>query len=1147
LIGDRDDPVEAVHGLACPDDSDDSMPGLITVGPSEARKLVRTLPSDSASMPAKRRALGQDSNIPHVAKESIPSVRSACEATSSACSVLAVGGIALELGAGCARLTRCLIDAGFAATGVDWKRNKSKPEGPCALVDLTKVEGRDLILQVINQKRVVFVHAAPPCGTASRCRERPLPPELVRKGCPQPRPLRSESLPEGLPHLHDHEQIRVDSANRFYESVALILERCHSLKIRWSCENPFRSLMWKSKWFSRLLALPGVFFTGFRACMHGGERDKKTAFAHNIEAFKELEAECSKDHEHKPWSAVKTSDRWRFDTELEAEYPLLLCQRMVQKLVKDLQNSGFEITTPVFCIDSEPSLASTPSSSPSAAAAAGRQARGAKGPRMVPEFADLRKVIVAEAEASMFDEGFVCRTDVTMGSVILQKGHKLIRKHNKMDEIGCIRCHMFWAVPWEPVGFLKRAQQIGHPVDNQTSLDPSVYQNVFDTLTSSAADTVRFRKQQLMKYEAIAASLADEEMKLHKAMDPDIERIMAKKKLLLFKRMAKDVGSKDKNLMLRLVSGFQITGELDFTGELEEVPMDKVKKRVDKYDLLRTSRWTRSVALSSMKSSGDQRVDEEVYSKTLEEVAEGAVRGPFHSVSEVSTFLGSDLWIASRRFGVVQGEKIRCCDDLSEYNVNSTACSLEKLRIGGVDELVANASLMASAVKDDRSIRIPDGRGGWLVGVLHDDWSLDESRQIVGRTVDLAKAYKQLTRCKSDAAFTVLLVFNPFSCKAEFFLSVALNFGAIGAVYGFYRPAIVIRLILSRLFRIVVSNFFDDFLQLDFQRIRGSSAVTILKVSDLLGWEVSAKKLRPDLEAKFPALGVEVDLSGTVNNRIVVSNTESRKASIDKEINAILKSMVLQAPHAASLKGRLVFSEGQLWSRCGALTSVHLGERARAAGGLQVLTHDLHQSLLISQWITMNGAPRVITPRTVEECTFVFTDGAAEGEENASQKVTCGGVIFTPRLALPQYFCYEVPLDVVQHWHSSGSTHVIAQAELLPVVMAKMTWRSLLFNSRVVYFIDNESAKDGLIRANSAVWTSRELILHSVLCDAISRNVPWYARVPSAANLADGPSRFNFELMNKIGAVQCTPVSLSLSQMKEPDVIGILNASLHIS
>ena len=87
---------------------------------------------------------------------------------------------------------------------------------------------------------------------------------------------------------------------------------------------------------------------------------------------------------------------------------------------------------------------------------------------------------------------------------------------------------------------------------------------------------------------------------------------------------------------------------------------------------------------------------------------------------------------------------------------------------------------------------------------------------------------------------------------------------------------------------------------------------------------------------------------------------------------------------------------------------------------------------------------------------------------------------------------------------------MVGQAEILPVVLAKATWPELVTDQGVVVFIDNNSARYGLISGFSPVPQSSELISASYVLDAELGTFPWYSRVPSVANLADGPSRLDF-------------------------------------
>ena len=128
-------------------------------------------------------------------------------------SSLASNLLCLELCGGSARLTRALLDRGFECMAIDWHRNGSKPEGPSVLLDLTTAHAQQLLLSLVAKKRILFAHCAPPCGTASRARDRPLPASLQKQGAPCPEPLRSAAYPHGLPHLRGTDRVRVDTAS----------------------------------------------------------------------------------------------------------------------------------------------------------------------------------------------------------------------------------------------------------------------------------------------------------------------------------------------------------------------------------------------------------------------------------------------------------------------------------------------------------------------------------------------------------------------------------------------------------------------------------------------------------------------------------------------------------------------------------------------------------------------------------------------------------------------------------------------------------------------------------------------------------------------------------------------------------------------
>ncbi len=59
----------------------------------------------------------------------------------------------------------------------------------------------------------------------------------------------------------------------------------------------------------------------------------------------------------------------------------------------------------------------------------------------------------------------------------------------------------------------------------------------------------------------------------------------------------------------------------------------------------------------------------------------------------------------------------------------------------------------------------------------------------LGKTVDLANAYKQLMGNPDSRRFAVILVWDPVSKSPKYFVSNSMNFGALSAVYAFNRAA----------------------------------------------------------------------------------------------------------------------------------------------------------------------------------------------------------------------------------------------------------------------------------------------------------------------------------------------------------------------
>ena len=1026
--------------------------------------------------------------------------------------------IALEVFGGCARLTRALEFEGFEASSIDWIRNQSRPVGSLVLLDLTTEHGRVVLKKVIRSGRLAFIHFAPPCGTCSRARDIPLDADAIRRGVKTPQPLRSAEFPNGFPWLSGTDKSRVEQANVLYEVTASCIILAESLGIAWSVENPRSSWFWETTFMRDLVNhLDSIgkspIWTEFQNCAFGGDRPKWSAFLHNIPLLHELEiyGKCDGTHEHKPWGVLFSGTRFGFATTSEAAYPERLCTVIANIVSRYITSKG------LFLARRKPvELSADPTATGMISAEAGRQARGHKAPRLIAEYSGVGKFIVPLASSGHVLEGQILKEPMITPQGVVPAKSKVLRV--QANEVG--ERAFFAALPWSKEKFLDKAKTLVHPVDSTAFLGDHIYENILFVLTNSPSEVKRFRDGQLSLLKKWAKQSELDEKALHKGLAPDAEKILANKSLLVFEKVLSMISHRDTGLGKRMGVGFQLSGVLEPTNEFaKRIP--KNKNPVSKVDLLKASSWSRHVIAATVGPSGDDEMDQEIFRITQEEREKGWLKGPA-SVEYLDQKFNAS-WLAARRFGVRQGDKVRPIDDFSAHGQNSTVVVDETIPLGGVDAILCLAKWIVGSVGDDRKISIPF-KGRFLVGVLHEAWTLESARTLLGRCVDLKSAYKQLLGDPADGAISIIATWNPVDKVVELYESVALPFGSTGSVYGFNRCSFAIRQIFIKHFKMFCTSFFDDYPFLELESLAEHSDLLSREVLSILGWEVSVDKLKP-FHGSFDAVGVSFDFQGLPSKgAIVVNNTPKRKESIYNEIGKSLASGFMTSHEAATLRGRMQYGEAQHWSRILSLTTRHLSLRASGIGS-GIISGELSEALVIAQWLMIHATPRVLSPWGREECNLIFTDAAAESGPNSSkQVVSVGGVIFSPRLAKPQFFGAKVSEDIVAHWQSGGSKHLIAQGELAPVLISKKLWKRVLEHCRNLFFLDNDSAKEGLIRSFSPSWASREIILATKLEDIKLSGLDWYSRVPTGANYADGPSRLDFSDMVILGAEEvCMP------------------------
>ena len=102
----------------------------------------------------------------------------------------------------------------------------------------------------------------------------------------------------------------------------------------------------------------------------------------------------------------------------------------------------------------------------------------------------------------------------------------------------------------------------------------------------------------------------------------------------------------------------------------------------------------------------------EIWASTLEDCKAGYTAGPFFTATEVWEFAGTDRWLPTERFAVLQKNKVRGCDNASSggSGVNTATFMAEKLQVPTTDGDLA----IISAIGRDIPL------AAWVIGLSAD-------------------------------------------------------------------------------------------------------------------------------------------------------------------------------------------------------------------------------------------------------------------------------------------------------------------------------------------------------------------------------------------------------------------------------------------
>ena len=119
---------------------------------------------------------------------------------------------------------------------------------------------------------------------------------------------------------------------------------------------------------------------------------------------------------------------------------------------------------------------------------------------------------------------------------------------------------------WTPGEFCEKAKTLAHPFDQAVVVPPAIAEDIVEAASLGPRRLEAFREENLQWYKTRAKELESEGAKLHRSLDPAVEKVVASKMVLLFKEMLSDIGYDDMRVVDLLTAGVRLVGEIPRVG-----------------------------------------------------------------------------------------------------------------------------------------------------------------------------------------------------------------------------------------------------------------------------------------------------------------------------------------------------------------------------------------------------------------------------------------------------------------------------------------------------------------------------------------------------------------------------------------------------
>ena len=442
--------------------------------------------------------------------------------------------------------------------------------------------------------------------------------------------------------------------------------------------------------------------------------------------------------------------------------------------------------------------------------------------------------------------------------------------------------------------------------------------------------------------------------------------------------------------------------------------------------------------------------------------------------------------ILAPRFAVVQGlkpdgtPKIRAVDDETRSGCNGCCQPCEKLSVDSIDSLVSLMQMFAKAT-------------GVLPHLMKDD---------------INAAYRRVP-LKPDHRWAtwVAFVHHGRVMVAE---HKAMAFGSLASVYNWDRIGELLCFLARRLLHIPILRYVDDYFAPELPACADHAAHAFARMVRLLlgPTAISESKLLWGMPLEILGLDVEVNPVG-----IKCKPTVAKSEKWLGQIQQALDSKTLLAGHASKLAGALQWATAHMFDRLGRamIRPIFLQQKKRHGRVGKSLEVALRWWLQVLKLEIVQTCPWSL-PETAP--VQLFADARGEPPRLAAVLFMDGERFYTD---------WEPTAELMNLFTVRKDAQIMG-LELLAIAIGLCTFADKLQSRKICIWSDNTGSEATTDKGTAKSWDHARIV-HSIwLKAAMIKAHLWVDRVPTKENIADLPSRMEYQLLLDMGAQFVKPV-----------------------